>query len=146
LLFTDGLARDQEAVLRGAYGVLGASIPLFGGAAGDGWQMSGTFQLFGDEVMRNGVVGATLASDAPLAIATSHGWRTTGEPMIVTDSGEGRVYKLDDEPALDKYLSRHGAPAEIYHDRKALTSFLLPRPLGVERRSGIEVRNICSVV
>jgi hypothetical protein len=146
LLFTDGLARDQEAVLRGAYGVVGASVPLFGGAAGDGWQMSGTFQLFGDEVMRNGVVGATLASDAPLAIATSHGWHTTGEPMIVTDSGEGRVYKLDDEPALDKYLSRLGAPAEIYDDRKALTSFLLPRPLGVERRSGIEVRNISTEV
>jgi hypothetical protein len=145
LLFTDGLARDQDAVLRGAYGVLGASVPLFGGAAGDGWRMSETFQLYGDDVMHNGLVAATLYSDAPLAIASSHGWTTIGEPMVVTDSGDGRVFQLDDGPALDVYLGRLAAPAEIYHDREALLRFLLSRPLGLERRSGIEVRNLSRV-
>jgi hypothetical protein len=146
LLLTDGLARDQETVLRGAYGVLGATVPLFGGAAGDGWRMSGTYQLHDGEVLTNGVVAACIASDAPIGIGISHGWRPAGEPMIVTESGLGRVYQLDDEPALDKYLERLGAPEEVYRDRTALQQFALSRPLGVQRRSGIEVRNLSTEV
>ena len=146
VMLTDGLTRDQESVLRGAYGVLGAAIPLFGGAAADGWRMSGTYQLHDGEVLTNGVVAACIASDAPMAIGISHGWRPTGEPMIVTESGAGRVYQLDDEPALDKYLARLGAPAEVYRDRTALQRFALSRPLGVQHRSGIEVRNMSTEV
>jgi hypothetical protein len=146
LMLTDGLARDQETVLRGAYGVLGATVPLFGGAAGDGWRMSGTYQLHDGEVLTNGVVAACIASDAPMAIGISHGWRPTGEPMIVTESGDGRVYQLDDEPALNRYLERLGAPEEVYQDRGALQRFALSRPLGVQRRSGIEVRNMSTEV
>ncbi|HYN94209.1 MAG TPA: FIST N-terminal domain-containing protein [Pilimelia sp.] len=146
MLFTDGLARDQEVVLRGAYGVLGASVPLFGGAAGDGWRMSGTFQLHGEDVLTNGVVAVCIASDAPIGIGISHGWRAAGEPMVVTSSGDGRVYELDDEPALDAYLRRLGAPEEVYHDSAALSRYVLSRPLGVQRRSGLEVRNMSTEV
>jgi hypothetical protein len=146
LLLTDGLARDQEMVIRGAYGVLGAGVPLFGGAAGDGWRMSGTFQLHGDEVFTNGVVAACIGSDAPIAIGIDHGWRPAGEPLVVTQSGDGRVHELDDEPALDAYLDRLGAPAEVYRDEVALRHYVLSRPLGVQRRSGIEIRNMSTEV
>ena len=146
LLLTDGLARDQEAVLRGAYGLLGAGVPLFGGAAGDGWRMSGTFQIHGGEVFTNGVVAACIGSDAPVAIGIDHGWRSAGEPLVVTQSGEGRVQELDDAPALDAYLDRLGAPPEVYDDRGALQRYVLSRPLGVQRRGGVEVRNMSTEV
>ena len=146
LLLTDGLARDQELVLRGAYEVLGATVPLFGGAAGDGWRMSGTFQLHGTEVHTNGVVAACITSDAPIGIGISHGWRPTGEPMVVTHSADGRVLELDDEPALDVYLNRLGAPRDIHGDEAALQMYALSRPLGVQRRSGVEVRNMSTEV
>ncbi|GAB7190073.1 FIST N-terminal domain-containing protein [Kineococcus sp. NUM-3379] len=146
LLLTDGLARDQESVLRGAYGVVGASVPLVGGAAADGWRMSGTFQLHGTQVLTNGVVAACIASDAPVGIGLSHGWRPTGEPMVVTRSGEGRVLELDDEPALDTYLRRLGAPEDVRDDRVLLSRYVLSRPLGVQRRSGMEVRNMSTEV
>lgn len=146
LLFTDGLARDQEVVIRGAYGVLGAGVPLFGGAAGDGWQMSGTYQIHGDDVFTNGVVAACIGSDAPIAIGIDHGWTPAGEPLVVTQSGDGRVQELDDVPALDAYLDRLGAPADIYRDERALQQYALSRPLGVQRRSGIEVRNMSTEV
>ncbi|WP_433306956.1 FIST signal transduction protein [Actinoplanes sp. CA-030573] len=146
LLLTDGLARDQEAVLRGAYGVLGAGVPLFGGAAGDGWRMSGTFQLHGDQVFSNGVVAACIGSDAPMALGIDHGWRPAGEPLVVTQSGDGRVLELDDAPALDAYLERLGAPEEVYHDKLALQHYVLSRPLGVQRRGGVEVRNMSTEV
>ncbi len=39
LLLSDGLAGNQQEVVRGAYGVLGAGIPLVGGGAGDRLKM-----------------------------------------------------------------------------------------------------------
>ncbi|GAB7193328.1 FIST N-terminal domain-containing protein [Kineococcus sp. NUM-3379] len=146
LLLTDGLTRDQESVLRGAYDVVGATVPLFGGAAGDGWRMSGTFQIHGEQVLTSGAVAACLASDAPLGIGVSHGWEPVGEPLIVTRSAGGRVLELDDEPALDAYLRRLDAPAGVCEDPQALSRFLLSRPLGVRRRSGIAARNMSTEV
>jgi hypothetical protein len=150
ILLTDGLARDQEEVLRGAYDVLGASVPLFGGAAADGRRMTGTYQIHGsvrsgvhsDDVLHNGVVAAAITSDGPIGIGVRHGWRKAGEAMIVTASTNGRVHHLDDKPALDVYLDRLGAPPEVYHDRAAFSRWTLTRPLGIQRRSGVEARNL----
>ena len=108
LLLTDGLAGDQQQIVRGAYGVLGASVPLVGGCAGDDLKMTRTFQFHGDEVLTDAVVAAGIASDAPLGIGVRHGWRRVGEPMLVTSSADNRVYTLDDRPALDVYLEHLG--------------------------------------
>jgi hypothetical protein len=146
VMLTDGRIRDQESILRGAYGVLGASVPLFGGASADGWRMTGGY-LFGDDgVFTDAVIGVAIGSEAPLSIAVRHGWETVGEPMIVTSAHDGRVYTLDDRPALDVYLDRLGAPAEAYTDEEAFKRFALPRPLGVQRRSGVEARNLSTEV
>jgi hypothetical protein len=146
MILTDGRIRDQEAILRGCYGVVGASIPLIGGAAGDGWQMAHTIVIRDDEVLTDAVVGATIASEAPLAVAVGHGWHKTGEPMIVTSASNGRVYTLDDRPAMDVYLDRLGAPPEAYTDRQAFMDFAMSRPLGVQRRSGVEARNLSTEI
>lgn len=146
VMLTDGLTRGQEDILRGAYRVVGASVPLFGGAAGDAWQMRCTYQLHGDQVLTDAVVAATIASDAPIAVSVRHGWRKVGEPMVVTGCGGGRVFTLDDEPAMDVYLRRLGAPAETFHDAAAFTQFALSRPVGVARRNGEEVRNLSTEV
>jgi hypothetical protein len=135
MLLTDGLAGDQQEIVRGAYGVVGASVPLVGGGAGDDLKMRTTFQLCGREVLRDGIVAAAISSDAPFGIGVHHGWRRVGEPMLVTRSGGNRVYALDDEPALDVYLDRLGAPAEARKDPAAFTKFALTHPLGLSRRS-----------
>jgi hypothetical protein len=140
VLLTDGLSGDQQEVVRGAYGVAGAGVPLVGGCAGDGLKMKATFQLHGDQVLRDAVVGACIASDSPVGIGVRHGWRRVGDPMLVTSSAANRVYTLDDRPALDVYLSRLDAPAEAYVDPAAFTRFAITHPLGLSRRSGEEVR------
>jgi hypothetical protein len=146
MILTDGRVRDQEAILRGCYGVVGASIPLIGGAAGDGWRMNHTILIHGNDVMTDAVIGATIASEAPLSVGAGHGWCKTGEPMIVTSAGNGRVYTLDDRPAMDVYLERLGAPPEAYTDRQAFIEFAMSRPLGVQRRSGVEARNLSTEI
>ena len=140
LLLTDGLSGDQQEVVRGAYQQVGAEIPLVGGCAGDGLRMKATFQLHGTTVLDNAVVAAAIASNAPLGIGVRHGWRRVGEPMVVTSSGDNRVYTLDDRPALDAYLERLDAPEPMWSDPVAFTRFALTHPLGLNRRSGEEVR------
>jgi len=112
LLLSDGLGGDQQEVVRGAYGVAGAGVPLVGGCAGDDLKMQTTFQLFGDRVLTDSVVGAAIGSDAPFGIGVRHGWRRVGEPMLITKSVGNRVLTIDDQPALDAYLARLDAPRE----------------------------------
>jgi hypothetical protein len=138
LLLTDGLAGDQQEIVRGAYGVLGAGVPLVGGSAGDELAMTRTFQLYGDQVVTNAVVAAGIASDAPLGVGVRHGWRRIGEPMLVTRSGGNRVLGLDDRPALDVYLERLGIDEWAGLNDDSLTRFALTHPLGLSRPNGEE--------
>jgi hypothetical protein len=140
LLLSDGLAGDQQEVVRGAYAVVGAEVPLVGGCAGDDLKMAATHQFHGHDVYRGAVVGAAIGSDAPFGIGVKHGWRRVGSPMIVTRSEGNRVLMLDDEPALDVYLRGLGAPEAARADPGAFTRFALTHPLGIRRRSGSEVR------
>src|SRR4051812_13411996 len=63
MLLTDGLAGDQQEIVRGAYSVAGAGVPLVGGCAGDDLRMRSTYQLHGHQVLQDGVVSAAIGSD-----------------------------------------------------------------------------------
>jgi hypothetical protein len=142
LVLSDGLAGDQEEIVRGAYAVVGAQVPLVGGCAGDDLRMIRTTQLLDGSIQTGTVVAAAIGSDAPFGIGDEHGWRRVGDAMVVTASDGVRVHSLDDEPALDVYLRRLGAPAEAYVDPAAFTRFALTHPLGLSRRSTEEVRMV----
>jgi hypothetical protein len=142
LVLSDGLAGDQEEIVRGAYAVVGAEVPLVGGCAGDDLRMTVTTQLLDGSVQTGTVVAAAIGSDAPLGIGVEHGWRRVGDAMVVTSSNGVRVDTLDDQPALDVYLRRLRAPAEAYTDPAAFTRFALTHPLGLSRRSTEELRMV----
>ncbi|WP_051367993.1 FIST signal transduction protein [Hamadaea tsunoensis] len=146
MLLTDGAIRDQESILRGVYSVLGAEVPLFGGACADGWRMTGGYLMSDDRVLSDAVIAVAITSEAPLSIGVRHGWSRVGQPMIVTSAGDGRVYTLDDRPALDVYLERIEAPPRAWTDPEVFTAYTLSRPLGIQRRSGIEARNLSTEV
>ena len=135
MLLSDALAGDQQGIIRGAYGVLGAGVPLVGACAGDDMKMRATFQLHGDQVLEGAVVAAAVGSDAPFGVGVRHGWTQVGEPLLVTRSGGNRVYELDDRPALDVYLERWDAPDEVRNDPEAFAGFCTTRPLGLVRRA-----------
>jgi hypothetical protein len=138
MMLTDGLAGDQQQIVRGAYSVVGAGVGLVGGCAGDDLKMKATFQLHGDEVLSDAVVAAALASDAPIGIGFRHGWRRVGEPMLITKSANNRVYTIENEPALDVYLARLDAPEDARSDASAFTQFAQTHPLGLSTRTGEE--------
>lgn len=138
LILSDGLAGDQQELVRGAHGVLGAAVPLVGGCAGDDLKMARTFQFCGDRVLTDSVVAAGIASDAPLGIGVRHGWRRVGEPMLVTASAGNIVHALDDRPAVDVYLEKLGVQEPDGGDQEGLARLALTHPLGLSRPSGEE--------
>ncbi|HEX3541044.1 MAG TPA: FIST N-terminal domain-containing protein [Acidimicrobiales bacterium] len=139
LLLTDGLAGDQQEILRGAYATLGAGVPLVGGCAGDDLRMTRTFQIYGDSVHTDAVVAAAVRSDAPLGIGVRHGWVPVGEPMVVTASGGNRIFTLDGRPALALYLERLGRDVADCGSTEELAQIALTHPLGLGSR-GEEAR------
>lgn len=138
LMLTDGLAGDQQEIVRGTYSVLGAGVPVVGGCAGDDLRMTRTYQLCGDRVLTNAVVAAGIASDAPLGIGVRHGLRPVGQAMLVTSSGANQVHSLDDRPALDVYLERLGIAEPSSMNQERLTHLALTHPIGLGRRNGEE--------
>lgn len=144
LLLSDGLSGDQQEVVRGAYEQVGATVPLVGGCAGDDLRMERTRQFFGSTVLEGAVLGAAISSDGPIGIGVRHGWRPVGEPMTVTCAEGVVVRTLDDEPALDVYLERLGAPPEVRVDAEAFTAYAATRPLGMRRRGRGEIRFVAT--
>lgn len=138
MLICDGLAGDPNEIVRGAYSVVGAAVPLVGGFSGDDRGSQRSFQFHGDRVLSGAVVGIALGSDAPLGVGIAHGWHRTEPAMVVTRSDGCRIYELDGEPALDVLLRRHGAhaAAELFDGVATLLA------LGLSRRSGEDIRVI----
>jgi len=141
-MFTDSLAGDQQEMIRGAYGVLGATVPLVGGGAGNDPPSKSPYQFHNGMILQESVVAATIGSDDPIGLSIRHGWRRSGDGMVVTGSAGNDVHTLDDRPALDVYLERHRAPEGIEDDPAALGEFAITRPLTVARRGDAAVRHV----
>ncbi len=128
LLLTDGTSERQPQIVRGAYSVAGAGVPLVGGMGGMPRHGEPPSLIFGGEVLHDVVVGVAIGSDAPLGVGVRHGWRPVGEAMLVTRAAPGRVLELDGRPAAEVYRERLGGkqPVEV----------TLAHPLGMRRRVG----------
>jgi hypothetical protein len=148
LMLCDGLTGNQHEIVRGAFSVAGAVVPLVGGCAGDHLTYLRTYQFHGGrdgvEILSDAVIGVAIGSDAPLGVGIAHGWRKQGDAMIVTSSREGRVHELDGEPALDMFLRRLGADDSLLDDEEAFRQAAFLHPLGLSRRSGEDIRVIHS--
>jgi hypothetical protein len=117
-------------------------VPLVGGGAGDNMRMVTSYQFHNGQIMREAVVAAVIGSDEPIGLAVRHGWRRSGDGMVVTGSAGNDVHTLDDRPALEVFLARHQAPEGIADDPAAFVEFALTRPLAVARRGDVAIRHV----
>ncbi|SDT81084.1 FIST signal transduction protein [Actinoplanes derwentensis] len=142
MILSDGLAGDQREVMRGAYAVAGATVPIVGGTAAEPLRMVRTYQLAEDRVLHNGVVAVWIDSPVPLGVATAHGWRPTGKAMFVTRAEGNVIRELDGRPARDAYLAMRGCdPREV--EGMSFAGLVMDRPLGLPNASGhFDVRHI----
>jgi hypothetical protein len=131
MLLADGPSAIHADIVRGAYSVSGAGVPLVGGIAGHprfGPNVEHSV-VYGGSVLHDAVVGVAIGSDAPLGIGVRHGWRESGEPLLVTRAEPGRVLELDGRPAGEVYRELLGGG-----DRP--DAVVLGHPLGMQQRVG----------
>lgn len=131
----------QRDVVRGAYEITGARVPMVGGAATSNLDMDPTWQAVDDVLVTEGVAAVWLNSPEPLGVAVDHGWRPISRPLLVTSAKDNVVLELDGRPAVEAYLEARGVPlrdAEIQLGWEAVDlPFGLPAIGG-----GYEVRHI----
>jgi hypothetical protein len=128
LLLSDGPTSRQPDIVRGAYSVAGAGVPLVGGLGGRRSRPARPSLIYGGTLLEDAVIGIAIGSDAPLGVGVRHGWRPVGDPMLVTRSAPGRVVELDGRPAAAVYRERLG--------RRPPVEVTLAHPLGMQRRVG----------
>ena len=103
LLFADGLAPEQQALVTGIHRVTGAAIPVVGGGAADDRRLQETFVLYNDRVVADTAVAVWIASDRPVPVQVGHGWHAIGLPLLVT-SVEGQIVReIAGRPARDVF-------------------------------------------
>jgi hypothetical protein len=139
ILLADGLSGRPHEIVRGAYSVVGAAMPLVGGFAADDRQFRQTYQFHGlgwDVNVHSGtVIGIALGSDEPLGIGIAHGWHRVEPPMIATRCAGEILLEIDGKPALDVLAERLGTEATsdaVFGDDI--------HAIGLSRRGGEDVR------
>lgn len=131
----------QRDVVRGAYEITGARVPLIGGAAASNPDMDSTWHGSGGEVVHEGVTAVWLNSHRPLGVAMDHGWRPISRPLLVTSARDNVILELDGRPACDVYLEARGRPYE--EDAGPFGWEAIDLPLGLPTiGGGYEVRHI----
>lgn len=138
VIFADGLTVNGEELVLGFQDVLGDSVPLIGGMAGDGATFTKTLQLFNDTISDNLVIAIGLYGNSLItATGALGGWKPYGPPRTVTRSEKNVVYEMDGKPALPLYRMYIGE-----HYAKGLPGTGLKFPFAVIEQGKRDVEKI----
>ena len=111
LIFGQGVKINGSAVLAGMTEVIGTSIPITGGLAGDGGAFAQTWVLDNEGVSDERLCCVGLYGDAlEFCHGSFGGWSVFGPARKVTRSDNNVLYELDGESALEvykRYLGEH---------------------------------------
>jgi len=103
LIFVDGLAAEQQALVGGLHRVAGAAVPIVGGAAGDDRHLEETFVFHDGRVLSNAATAVWIGADQPVPVRVGHGWHGIGLPLLVTKTDGQVVYEIAGRPARDVF-------------------------------------------
>jgi hypothetical protein len=111
-VLSDGLNVNGSELVAGIGGVIGSSIPLTGGLAGDGADFKETL-VGGDCAPRPRTIAAVGLYGRSIRVGhgSAGGWDLFGPRRQVTRSVGNVLFELDGEPALDLY-ERYLGPEE----------------------------------
>jgi hypothetical protein len=133
-----GVTADGEMITRGIEDVVGNTVTIFGGMAGDDFTMTGTYVFTNGKFSDNGIVAIILDEDKFIlkGLATC-GWQPVGTVKTITKSEGCWVYTIDDKPALDMIVKYMGIPSlnkEV--ESEIVLNIGSNFPMQVERENG----------
>jgi len=137
ILLLDPLSGNGEEASMLAMTMLGPTVRLAGGAAGDDLGFKRTEVALGSQVANDAVVVAVLSSRRPLGIGVKHGHKPISKPLTVTKAQDSVVHELDGKPAFQVWKDsvREAMKSEGHDvdaiDPKDIGSHLLRYELGL---------------
>jgi signal transduction histidine kinase len=112
ILFGDGLNINGEELLNGVSSTV-EDVIVSGGLSGDNATFQGTYLIYQDKVIQNGVVGVSINSDDLIVHNDySFAWQNIGREFFVNKSIKGRVFEIDGMTPVElysKYLGKEVA-------------------------------------
>lgn len=143
LVFGQGVNINGSALVEGMSDILGASIPITGGLAGDNGAFEKTWTLGPSGVSDRAVVALGLAGDGiEIGHGSFGGWESFGPARKVTRCADNMLLELDGEPALEVYKRYLGD----YADQLPSSGLLFPfAMLGNDLAASGVVRSILGI-
>ena len=132
-ILSDGTGINGSDLIRGLQDILGTSVTITGGLAGDGADFRITFVGAGDPPQPGRVAAIGFYGDAVVIGHGSYGgWQPFGPERRITRAVDNVLHQLDNEPALDLYKRYLGEQAEGLPGTALLFPLRLTRPDGGE--------------
>lgn len=112
-VLSDGLNVNGSELVRGLVSVLGSTVRVSGGLAGDGARFAQT-RVGADALPQPMAIAAIgfYGSAVRFNCGSGGGWDTFGVPRRVTRSSGNELFELDGKPALDLYERYLGEEAD----------------------------------
>jgi len=143
LVFGPGVQINGSALVDGITSIVGSSVPVMGGLAGDGGAFKRTRTWGVNGVTDNHVVGLGLYGNSlDFSYGCFGGWETFGPERRITRCDGNVLYELDGKPALDIYKCYLGE----YANGLPASGLLFPLAiLGADRKSVGLIRTILGI-
>ncbi|MBU1167250.1 FIST C-terminal domain-containing protein [Patescibacteria group bacterium] len=143
IMLLDGLAENGAAAVRGIQDILGKSLTIIGGSAGDDFKFEKTYEYYNDQVLQNSLVGVGLSGQFSFGIGAQHGWEPIGLPMKVTKAEGAKLIEIDNRPALSIYEDYFGKKAEeLIKEPIAKMAYTYPLGMSTEGSDELLIRDV----
>lgn len=131
IMMPDVLVGNGADTVRGVLASLGEHFPVVGGASGDDFKFTKTYQHLNDKVYSGAVVGVGISGNFKMGIGVKHGWVPIGATKKVTKSEGGVLHELDGRPAISIYEDYFGAEEASTLKKETLAKLAITYPLGM---------------
>lgn len=140
MIGSGGLTIDAEQIVYGYKAVLGEDVAMFGGLAGDDWELKNTYVFSRKNSSNNGII--TLVFDYEKVVVQGLaicGWEPIGNINTITKAEGNIVHTINHEPALDVFLRYFGYFESTESVAAALNKASAQYPLQLIREDGTSV-------
>jgi len=138
MLFSPGNTKYADSksfeILEELKKLSGGLLPIVGGSCADDWRMEQNHVLLGGNAYPDSILIAVFETQLTIGMGLSHGFKPTGEKILVTRADGHEVIELDNRPAAPVYAELTGfSEAEL--EGKHLT-FTTGKVVGSPERYG----------
>lgn len=131
IIFPDVLTGNGADAVRGTLDVLGEHALVVGGAAGDDFLFTKSYEYCDDTVESGSIAGVGLTGNFSIGLGVRHGWMPIGLPLKVTKSDGAVLKELDGKPAVKIYEDYFEGKADALR-KEPLARIAITYPLGLK--------------